>query len=361
MEDLDLDKIRTMVPFNEMGEDQVKEMLSEASITKFPSGKMIFKRDQTDEFVYWLINGSLDLLDEKFEAKPRDASEDVARYPLDNHVPHHVTAVTTGDVDLLKLSKEVFERLAPGDIQDYALDEDDEEGVDWMSTLLSSPLFEFVPPTNIQTLFSKFEEVRFQKGDSVIQQGDPGDFFYVIQKGRAKVERSAGDKTVILAELKAGENFGQDALVSDVPRNATVTMLSNGTLMRLSEPDFESLLMQPVIEKVSLEEAQAAVASGDPKTYILDVRNPKELENNKIDGALNVPLLLLRKNLPKLKPEAVYVTACDGGKRANLAAYILNENGFTAYVLEQEGGEPETETAESTGQGEDNAEASSGE
>ena len=62
----------------------------------------------------------------------------------------------------------------------------------------------------------------------------------------------------------------------------------------------------------------------------------KELESGKIDGALNVPLLLLRKNLPKLKPEAVYVTACDGSKRAVLAAYILNESGFTAYVLEQE-------------------------
>ena len=136
-------------------------------------------------------------------------------------------------------------------------------------------------------------------------------------------------------QLKPGDNFGQDALVSDVPRNATVTMLTPGTLMRLSEEDFESLLMRPVIEKVSLDEVQEMIQQGDPKTYIIDVRNPKEVEAQKLAGSLNIPLLLLRKNLTKLKPEGVYVTACDGGKRAELGAYILNEKGFSAYVLDQ--------------------------
>lgn len=61
------------------------------------------------------------------------------------------------------------------------------------------------------------------------------------------------------------------------------------------------------------------------KTYIIDVRNPKEVEENKIPGSLNIPLLLLRKNLNKLKPEGVYVMACDGGKRAELGAYVLDQ------------------------------------
>ena len=205
-----------------------------------------------------------------------------------------------------------------------------------MSTLLSSPLFEFIPPTNIQTLFSKFEEQKYDAGDVVIAQGEPGDYFYVIQSGTVKVERKMGEKTQLQAELKPGDNFGQDALISDVPRNATVTMLTNGTMMRLSEPDFESLLVKPVIEVISEQETAEMVAAADPKTYVLDVRNPKEVEANKRNGAINVPLLLLRKNLPKLKPDAVYVTVCDGGKRAELAAYILNEKGFTAYVLAED-------------------------
>ena len=111
-------------------------------------------------------------------------------------------------------------------------------------------------------------------------------------------------------------------------------MLTDGTLMRLAEPDFEHLLMAPVIETVTLDEANEMVAAANPKTYILDVRNPKELETGKIENSLNVPLLLLRKNMPKLITDAIYITTCNDGKRSKLAAYQLNESGFTGYVLE---------------------------
>ena len=89
--------------------------------------------------------------------------------------------------------------------------------------------------------------------------------------------------------------------------------------------------MHPVIETITEQETAEMVAANDPKTYILDVRNPRKLRAINA-RAVNVPLLLLRKNLPKLKPDAVYVTVCDGGKRAELATYLERE-GFSAYVM----------------------------
>ena len=332
MESQDLETIKTLTPFNGMSDTEFDSVKSGLTIQEFAEGKMIFKREEEDGLAYWLLSGAVDLLDEKFEAKNRKAGDDAARFPIDNNNPHRMTAITTEASKILTAPRE----LVGGGASEAESSEPEEEGVDWMSALLSSPLFEFIPPTNIQTLFSKFEEQKFDAGDVVISQGESGDYFYVIQSGTVKVERSAGEKTQLQAELKPGDNFGQDALISNVPRNATVTMLTSGTMMRLSAPDFESLLMQPVIETVTEQEAAEMVEAGDPKTYILDVRNPKEVEANKRTGAVNVPLLLLRKNLPKLKPDAVYVTACDGGKRAQLAAYILNEKGFTAYVMSDE-------------------------
>ncbi len=331
MENEDLETIRKLIPFDSMAEGEFTNVMSQARLATVAKGKMVFKRADEDSKVYWLVSGSLDLLDDKFEAKNRQAGDEVATHPIDNNSPHRLTAVSTEESRILTIERSEM-GMSGGDT---TVEEEEDEGIDWMSTLLSSPLFEFIPPANIQTLFGKFEEVQFEKGEAVIKQGDPGDFFYVIQKGRAKVERSSGDKIVVLAELHAGDNFGQDALVSDVPRNATVTMTTNGTLMRLSEPDFESLLMQPVIETVSMEETEEMIQQGDPKTYIIDVRTPKEVETDKLPGSLNVPLLLLRKNAPKLKPDSVYVMADDGGKRAELGAYILNEKGFTAYVLKR--------------------------
>jgi len=341
-----LEKVKTLAPFSDMSDDDTKEVLEKAKIIKYPEGKMVFKREQEDPYVYWLITGSVDLLDENFEARNRKANEEATRQPIDNNSPHRYTAVTTEETRVLRADRTTVGLFAPTDhAGDYTVtDTEEEEDVDWMSNLLSSPLFEFIPPTNIQTLFSKFEEAEYEAGDVVIRQGEQGDYFYVIQSGRARIERGSGDKTALLASLKAGDSFGQDALISDVPRNATVTMESKGTLMRLAEPDFESLLMSPVLETVTEDETREMVETGDPKTYIIDVRNPRELEKGKMEGAINIPLLLLRKNLSKLKPEAVYVTTSHRGRRAELAAYILNENGFTAYALKR--GDDSTEDDE---------------
>jgi CRP-like cAMP-binding protein len=331
----DKELIKNLIPFNQISEADLNSVLEQSQVSVVAKGKMIFKRAEEDTKVYWLLTGSVDLLDENFEAKNRKAGEDVTKNPIDNNSPHRLTAVTTEDSKVLTCNSATVSILMGGGASDSA-QEEEEPGIDWMSTLLSSPLFEFIPPSNIQTLFSKFEEAKYKTGDMVITQGEKGDYFYVIQAGRAKVERTAGDKKAVLAELKPGDNFGQDALVSDTPRNATVTMTSNGTLMRLSEPDFQSLLMSPVIETVSLDEVQEMIQQGEPKTYIIDVRTPKEVEDDKIAGSLNVPLLLLRKNLGKLKQDAIYVMACDGGKRSELGAYQLNEEGYTAYVLKRE-------------------------
>jgi CRP-like cAMP-binding protein len=332
MEKQELDIIHRLSPFDAMEDQTRADLLAKASIIKVPTGKILFKRGDAPEDIYWLLTGTLDLLDESFEARNRDATDDASRFPIDNHSPHRLTAITTLAGTLLVIKADMM------DLEQHAKPKDvvvqpAEDGADWMSTLLSSPLFEFIPPANIQSLFGKFEEVRYAEGEAVIRQGETGDYFYVLQSGTAKVERTSGTNTIRLAEFQVGDNFGQDALISSISRNATVTMLTSGTLMRLSKPDFESLLMEPVIETVSLKETQEMIKLGAPKTYLLDVRNPKELESGKLENSQNVPLLMLRKNLGKLKHDAIYITTCDNGKRSTLASYILNENGFTAYVL----------------------------
>lgn len=268
MEAADIELIKSLIPFNQMSEGDLQAVLDQSEIQKMPKGKIIFKRAEEDDKVYWLLAGGVDLLDEKFEAKNRTAGEEVTKNPIDNNSPHRLTAVTTDEAKILVSDRSTVAIHMGRGATSAVADDDVEEGVDWMSTLLSSPLFEFIPPSNIQTLFSKFEEVKYTSGDVVITQGEKGDYFYVIQAGKAKVERTAGEKSAVLAELKAGDNFGQDALVSDTPRNATVTMTSSGTLMRLAEPDFQALLMSPVIETVTMDEVQEMIQQGDRKSVV---------------------------------------------------------------------------------------------
>jgi CRP-like cAMP-binding protein len=106
-----------------------------------------------------------------------------------------------------------------------------------MTRMLQSDAFIKLPPADIQRLLQTLRSVPVSAGDVIIRQGDEGDYFYIIKEGSCSVTRLASGEgwDVPLAELGKGDCFGEEALVSDATRNATVTMLTDGTLMRLSK------------------------------------------------------------------------------------------------------------------------------
>src|SRR5207244_5940080 len=85
-----------------------------------------------------------------------------------------------------------------------------------------------------------------------------------------------------------------------------------------------------LLQWVSPAEALAIIERGG---RWLDVRLPSEHQNLAIEGALNVPLYLIRLKLSTLDRATPYVVYCDTGRRSSAAAYILVERGFDAYVL----------------------------
>ena len=167
----------------------------------------------------------------------------------------------------------------------------------------------------------------------MIRQGDEGDYFYVIVKGKCAVTRETPlNKTGIrLAELNVGDTFGEEALISDAKRNANVTMMADGALMRLGKEDFRTLLNEPMLDRVTLAQAETIVARGGKW---LDVRLPSEFENYRMDGAINLPLYFIRLKLKSLDRDIHYVVCCDTGRRSAAGAYILSERGFQASLLE---------------------------
>jgi hypothetical protein len=153
----------------------------------------------------------------------------------------------------------------------------------------------------------------------IVRQGEDGDFFYVIMEGRCMVtrEQAAGQKPVKLAELESGSCFGEEALISDTKRNATITMMTRGKLMKLSKDDFRQLLNEPLARKMSFADAEKMVQAGS------------------LPGAVNMPLYLLRMKLAALDQKSVYIACCDTGRRSSVAVFVLTQKGFESYVLEK--------------------------
>jgi len=196
---------------------------------------------------------------------------------------------------------------------------------------LRNGAFAQLPAANIDGLRKRVESVRAARGDVVIREGDEGDYYYLVEAGRFKVERLVGGATVLLAELKSGDAFGEEALVSDARRNATVTAMSDGGLLRLRRGDFNELLREPLLKRVAFTQAAEKVNRG---ALWLDVRYPSEYQYDKLPGAINVPLAEVRNMFGVLDRGAEYIAYCQSGRRSAAAAFLFAQRGFKVWLLE---------------------------
>ena len=322
-------------PFDALNEEQLSRIAELARVDRFPKGSFITKRGKDIDEVSYLVAGHVDLVDANFESESIDSEGDRRVFPLVATSPSAVSAMAKTDVELLIIDIDAH-TLAQSWKEDAgvaiprAVSSVDEDGKDWMVCLLDSPLFSQVPPAQIQKLFTCFEAVEVNQGDVIVREGASGDYFYVIESGQAEVSnRFSGT----VATLSAGQFFGEEALVGETIRNASVIMRSPGVVMRLSKEDFKSLLLAPLIRYIDGEHLAQQIEAGI-RYRVLDIRLALEYRKLHVKGAENIPLSILREKLSSLDHDVIYVVADDGGKRSEVAAHLLCQAGFNTYILQ---------------------------
>jgi CRP-like cAMP-binding protein len=330
--------LKTLVPPNALNAENFQELAGKAFIEEVGPGKTIFKAGEVDRKTTYLLEGEIILSDEAGHSTTIRGGTDAAKHPLANAQPRKHTArtktackITRFDSDLLDILL-TWDQLSGIEVNEIQVSDGEDDDSDWMTRILQSQAFLQVPPANIQAMFMRMQEVPMRAGDVVIKQGDDGDYYYIIKHGRAKVTRaSKSGADLTLATLKDGDAFGEEALLSEAKRNATITMETEGTLMRLSKENFNALLKEPMLSWLTLDEAMERVAQG---ARFLDVRLESEHSNNGIAGSINIPLFMLRLKADSLNPDAPYIVYCDTGRRSSAAAFLLGERGFETYVLQ---------------------------
>ncbi|MGM0593365.1 MAG: cyclic nucleotide-binding domain-containing protein [Pseudomonadota bacterium] len=330
--------LQQFVPLNELTQDNLRDLAQKTPIEKLPKGKALFHRGDSDNYSYYLLSGELTLISEDQRKQRIKGGTAPTRFPLDHHRPRHTTAIAESDITFFRIDNDMLDILLTWDqnagFMVTEIDDDEEEDDnDWMTMMLRSEIFHRIPPSNIQQVFMRMNAVQCRAGERVITQGDEGDYYYFIKSGRVLVTHvTKSGKEIKLAELDAGHGFGEEALISDNKRNANVTMLSDGVLMRMAKDDFVELLKAPVLHNVGYSEAQQMVERGEAQW--LDVRLESEYKNVHIPGSLNIPLYLLRIKAKALDKGKRYVVYCDTGRRSSSAAFLLNERGYDACYLE---------------------------
>lgn len=328
-----LSLFRDFVPTASLTPSDRADLARYSRVSSYRSGEVVCRLPGRDSSVAYLLKGEV-------EVRAGDgirgvaAGTPTARRALNGQSLHEGLVVCKDSCEVLLVDRERLDLLLTwaqtGTVEVTELQGTarDAEGTDWMTALLQSPAFLRVPPANIAQLFTSMQPQHFAAGETIIRQGDEGDCYYVITEGRVQVVREADDglNEDELGQLSVGRGFGEEALLSGQPRNATVRALTRATVMRLDKKDFVRLLQAPVLQEMDLSQCAREV-------QLLDVRLPDEFAQGHLAGAINVPLARIRDSVGGLDRSRVHAVYCDTGRRSASATYLLCERGIDARLV----------------------------
>ncbi len=330
--------LKRFSPLDGLKRDNLAALARKVQIRELSPGQVLFKEGDTEKRTFYIVTGTLELQDSGKTVGTVEGGTDFAKNPVAPVYPRRVSAKARDRVQFISVDSDLLDVMLTWDqtgtyeVSELQGQQEVGGGEDWMTMLLQTKAFHKIPPANIQAIFMRMQQINYKGGDVILKQGAEGDYFYVLTRGNALVTRETplSKDGIKLAELTVGDTFGEEALISDAKRNATVTMTTDGSVMRLGKEDFKKLLNEPMLDWVEPGEAQRIVAEGG---QWLDVRLPSEFENHHLDNAVNIPLYFIRLKVNTLDPDKKYIVCCDTGRRSSAGAYILSERGFQAYVL----------------------------
>jgi rhodanese-related sulfurtransferase len=342
---LDIRVLAALEPISSFSPVRLREILDYCHVESIAPGQDPFAERSLDGQSVYLLRGELEVDYIDSNRVVIRANSEWARHPIGKRQPAIRSSKALSLVQLLRVDDELLDRMVTWDQfanQDDAKPNHDKDGPEAsVRRLLNSGMFSaenlnhgpfaHLPPANIGKLLGRVEALAVWEKDVIIREGEEGDYYYLIESGRAQVSRLVGGANLILAELKAGDVFGEEALISESKRNATVSMKSNGVLLRLKKQDFQELMKEPLLRRIDFQEAKQKISQG---AIWLDVRHPPEFRYDKLPNAINVPLNDIRNAINVLNKSNAYIAYCQSGRRSAAAAFILAQAGYDTYVLE---------------------------
>ena len=363
---ISIEQLKKLEPITTLSEERLQELLPLSYIEHLEIGANVFREGDIDNQTVYLLEGDVKLASSGGKINKTIKHKDQqARFPLDDSQPRQASCSALTRAEVVRIDNSVLDYMMMWDqmavsetaattspqiaesqqaassqqqaaasrpnrkdfsetviITEPASGDEDRS---WIRKMRHIMAFKSMPPANIKQLLGRMESMPVHKGDTIVSQGEAGDYYYVLTEGKAKVTR-----TVDLATLEPGRSFGEEALLSGSKRNASVTMETDGMVMRLSKTDFNELLKEPLLNRVSPEHARLRVAKGD---QWLDVRHAKEYHHSHLPDAINIPLHELRLRMDELDKSIPYIVYCGTGRRSSAAAFLLVQKGFNVSVL----------------------------
>jgi putative peptide zinc metalloprotease protein len=238
--------------------EELHALASRLKRETFARGETIIQRGDPGDRFYIARRGRLEVIKPDANGLEEVVNELVSgdtfgEAGLLSHEPRNATVRAASPVEVLSLGKADFDQLVRAGFEgrvkvDAALRR--------VGLLRRIPIFKDFESFELQLLASRLESVALAAGETVFEQGDAGDRFYIIESGEVAIRlRLPGGHVAEQARRGAGEYFGEIALLLQRPRTATVAATRPTCLLGLSAADFDELVRESTSLRRSLERA----------------------------------------------------------------------------------------------------------
>lgn len=328
-------KLKNYCYFSSLSDLALKELFNKLDIVNIPAGTSIINEDSPADAFYLVKKGEVEVIKktrwgQSAKISVLGSGEGFGEMALLTCSPRYCTVNAKTDVTLLKLLKSDFEEIVRMDsafsqimenrIQDFA-------EFNQIKTLMPFALLE---PEKMIVLINELGERKYAPGENIIEQGEKGNEYFIVKSGLVSVlkENENGEASKV-ATISAGEGFGEEALIANQSRGATVQAVNETIVWVLSKTHFDRVMRSSFLKEIAYEKVQE-----DKKDQIyLDIRMKAEFDEEHIPTAINIPLDELRNRFAELDKSAEYYVYCLVGARSATAAFLLNSHGYKARSI----------------------------
>ncbi len=303
---MDAEQLSRFADFEGWSARRMESVARSVRRLKVPAGRWLVRPGRSLAARVFLVEGRVRLLDAGRSVIVNAGSARARRavYPGAAGVQSLTSAVFVSlDPVLLEAAGAVRPEGAPG-IPELLAEES------WQRRFLTSPLMRRLGPVAWQRILRATRRTDYGAGARVIEAGEPAACCHVLCSGRAEIR--IGERVV--AVLSAGGLFGEDALVSGRPRNATVVMTVAGSAVSLPAEQFQRWLLDAVVRPLAEPGARPILS----------------LSGEGPDGAVRLQVDELRRAGAGLSSAESYAVVGGRWSERTLAAFLLAEQGIDA-------------------------------
>ena len=258
--------------FEKLSVSELRGTQTNSLLRQFAANEPLFTNGNVRRSLFAILQGSVKVFGKDQDHRDTflammNAGSSFGEFGLFGRVDPNLSVIVDSAATILEIPREVVLKLAKArpHVAETLKDIYRRRMLD--NALGRVPLFSQLTPQDRKKIVGHFKPVKAEKERTLVREGEPGESMYFIITGEVGVytalaeltedaAKAAEEELLLLATLKSGDFFGEQALITDEPRSATVIALTDVTMLEFSKRDLAAVIQEyPDIESALQIEA----------------------------------------------------------------------------------------------------------